>query len=129
MTTWTVPATVLRVVDGDTLEVLLDLGWHITLKSKLRLAGVNAPELEKLPHTTPPGPGRSAQIFTSNSLWDDMGSSDGVSGTGGFYPITVVSHSLDKYGRILGSVGWKDRRGMLRDLAQDLLAAGHAVPM
>lgn len=130
MTTWTVPATVLRVVDGDTLEVLLDLGWHITLKSKLRLAGVNCPELEKMPSGQPGvGAGRQALIFTSNSLWDDMGSADGASDTGAYFPITVVSHSLDKYGRILGSVHWTDRKKVLHDLSTDLLAAGHAVPM
>lgn len=129
MTTWTVPATVLRVVDGDTLEVLLDLGWHITLKSKLRLVGVNCPELEK-PLTIPPGPGRLAQMFTDNSLYDPTGYDDASgSSQGAYFPITVVSHSLDKYGRILGSVHWADRKKVLHDLSTDLLAAGHAVPM
>jgi hypothetical protein len=128
MTTWTVPATVLRVVDGDTLEVLLDLGWHITLKSKLRLAGVNCPELEK-PLVTPPGPGRLAQMFTDNSLFDIYGISPDGDSPGAYFPITVVSHSLDKYGRVLGSVHWTDRKKVLHDLSTDLLAAGHAVPM
>lgn len=128
MTTWTVPATVLRVVDGDTLEVLLDLGWRISLKSKLRLAGVNCPEMEK-PLATPPGPGRMAQIFTDNALYDVDGTEPGSDRPGAYFPITVVSHSLDKYGRVLGSVHWTDRKKVLHDLSTDLLLAGHAVPM
>lgn len=45
MTTWTVPATVARVVDADTLALVLDLGWHITLTTNARVAGIDAPEL------------------------------------------------------------------------------------
>ena len=37
-------AKVERVVDGDTLEVTIDLGFKITTVQKLRLAGINTPE-------------------------------------------------------------------------------------
>lgn len=37
-------ATVLRVVDGDTIDVLLDLGFGVSLKERIRFYGVNAPE-------------------------------------------------------------------------------------
>lgn len=40
-------ATVLRVVDGDTVDVEVDLGFHIFIQMKLRLIGVNAPELKE----------------------------------------------------------------------------------
>jgi endonuclease YncB( thermonuclease family) len=33
-----------RVIDGDTVEVLLDRGWICWKRTSLRLAGVNAPE-------------------------------------------------------------------------------------
>ncbi len=35
-----------RVVDGDTLDVTLDLGFSTFRKEKLRLARINAPELK-----------------------------------------------------------------------------------
>jgi micrococcal nuclease len=35
-----------RVVDGDTLEVTLDLGFSTFRKEKVRLARINAPELK-----------------------------------------------------------------------------------
>lgn len=45
MTTWTVPATVVRVVDADTIVVNLDLGWRVYRNGEhLRIAGVDAPE-------------------------------------------------------------------------------------
>ena len=37
-------ATILKVVDGDTLDCLLDVGFNILLKQRLRLAGINTPE-------------------------------------------------------------------------------------
>lgn len=101
MTTWTVPATVVRVVDADTLECDLDLGWRITYRAKVRLAGVNAPEM-----STPEG--KAARAWVAEVL---------------IAQVTVVSHSLDKYGRVLGEVRVGDW-----DLATALLEAGHAVP-
>jgi micrococcal nuclease len=38
-------ATILDVVDGDTVHALVDLGCDVTTKLTLRLAGINAPEL------------------------------------------------------------------------------------
>ena len=37
-------ATVTRVVDGDTVDVLVDLGFDIYAKQRVRLYGINTPE-------------------------------------------------------------------------------------
>ena len=37
-------ARVKRVVDGDTLDLDIDLGFHITLSERVRLMGVDTPE-------------------------------------------------------------------------------------
>lgn len=37
-------ATILRVIDGDTLDCLLDVGFDILIKQRLRLSGINTPE-------------------------------------------------------------------------------------
>jgi len=41
---WTYLATVNRVIDGDTVEVSIDLGFSLTWKTPVRLYGINAPE-------------------------------------------------------------------------------------
>lgn len=84
MTWWAVPATVIRVIDGDTLKLELDLGWHMRLTANCRVAGVDAPELG-----TPEG--TESRAFVMGLL--PVGAA-----------VTFVSHSLDKYGRPLGSV-------------------------
>jgi endonuclease YncB( thermonuclease family) len=101
---WTVPATVLEVHDGDTLKVNADLGWHITLINQpVRLAGVDAPELAT-------DAGKAAAAFTAALA---------PPGT----MVTLVSHSLDKYGRVLGTITLPDGQ----DLSAALIAAGHGV--
>ena len=37
-------AVVNRVVDGDTLDVTIDLGFHTHIKTRVRMEGMNAPE-------------------------------------------------------------------------------------
>lgn len=54
---YTYRATVVRVIDGDTLVVNLDLGFHLTYRAHLRLAGVSAPELHE-----PEGPSWKAAL-------------------------------------------------------------------
>jgi micrococcal nuclease len=38
-------ATVTKVIDGDTVDLLVDLGLHIRTGIRTRLLGINAPEL------------------------------------------------------------------------------------
>jgi micrococcal nuclease len=38
-------ASIARAVDGDTLDLDLDLGFSITLRQRVRLIGIDAPEV------------------------------------------------------------------------------------
>lgn len=54
-------AEVIRVIDGDTYEVAVDLGFHVHTIQHLRLEGINTPELNT------PG-GRNAKLFVESVL-------------------------------------------------------------
>ncbi|WP_319480062.1 thermonuclease family protein [uncultured Draconibacterium sp.] len=41
---YTYKATVNRVVDGDTIDLVIDLGFKITTFQRIRLRGINTPE-------------------------------------------------------------------------------------
>lgn len=41
---WTYIAIVVRWVDGDTLDVVIDLGFRMATKQRLRLFGLDCPE-------------------------------------------------------------------------------------
>lgn len=38
-------ATVDRVIDGDTVDVIIDLGFNIRIKERIRLFGIDTPEI------------------------------------------------------------------------------------
>jgi micrococcal nuclease len=81
---YTYPAMLVRVIDGDTCEVLIDLGFHVSLRAVLRLAGIDAPELP-----TPEGK-RAAQ-----RLRELLGK----------HELRISTHkSPEKYGRFLAEI-------------------------
>lgn len=40
------PAKCLRVVDGDTIELEVDLGFYVKVRQKFRIYGIDSPELK-----------------------------------------------------------------------------------
>jgi micrococcal nuclease len=57
-------ATVIRIIDGDTVELSIDLGFSINFKQIVRMYGINAPEknteygkvtLQRITDLIPPG--------------------------------------------------------------------------
>lgn len=117
MTVRTVPATVMDVVDANTLTLRLHLGWRITYEITCQLIGVHAPDRST-------DEGEAARLWVINQL----------SGTGSYNinapeRVTLISHALDKHGRTLGQVMVTTPQGSTFDLGLGLLEAGHAVPM
>lgn len=42
---YTYKATLTRIIDGDTYEADIDLGFHVHIRARLRLAATDCPEL------------------------------------------------------------------------------------
>jgi micrococcal nuclease len=74
-------ATVIRWVDGDTVELKVDCGFHLTYTDHFRLEGVDTPERGK------PG---AAEAKAFSNAWAPPG-------TG----VLAVTSKSDKYGRWL----------------------------
>lgn len=97
-----------RVVDGDTLEADIDLGFGVALTTiKIRLAKIDCPEMST-------EAGVIAKGFTENWVNSKVNTVQIV--------VSVKNHKKDKYGRILGSVAADGE-----DLAEMLMNAGHAM--
>ena len=105
MTLFRYQATIVRVVDGDTLIADLDLGFHITHQITARLLGINAPEMR-----TPAGPPAR----------------DALSGLilGKQFEVETVKDRKEKYGRYLLTVLLPDGSSV----NDWMVANGHAVP-
>lgn len=96
--TYTYAATIEKVVDGDTFDVDLDLGMRAHLKTRLRLAHVDAAESFTLD-------GKNAKAVVGAKM---------PVGT----VVTVATQKPDKYGRAVATVVLADGT----DMAQWMLA-------
>jgi len=112
-------AEVLRIVDGDTLWLNLDLGFKVHLEVDVRLANVNAPELVQ---------------WTNQGLSDPAMNYIAACVPPGSTCVVDITKA-DKYGRWLGTImylpGCTDRSEILRSghvLNDELLQQGFAVP-
>lgn len=62
-------ATPLRVVDGDTVDLDIDLGFHVHRHERIRLAGIDAYEVRGDERDR----GLEAKVALANLLWDQVG--------------------------------------------------------
>lgn len=104
-------ATVLRWVDGDTLDVRIDLGFDISVTQRVRLYGVNAPEMNSS------DPSMRAMARTA------LGIAAAIAPPGSVVQLRTRKGGDDKYGRYLASVAADDGE----DVATTLLSKGLAV--
>lgn len=78
-----------RVVDGDTVDAHIDLGFDITIHKRIRLAGIDTPEsrtrdLEE----------KARGLASKDKLIELLGDGDFV----------LESKEVGKYGRVLGTL-------------------------
>jgi micrococcal nuclease len=85
---FTYNATLDRVIDGDTIDVMLDLGFKIYSKQRIRLARINAPEMKT-------AEGEEAKISLSRIL--PVGTE-----------LIISTKKMDIYGRYIGEVTLND---------------------
>ncbi|MDD5226613.1 MAG: DUF1016 N-terminal domain-containing protein [Candidatus Omnitrophica bacterium] len=102
-------ATVERVIDGDTLWAVIDVGFGTQVREKLRLRGIDCPELGT-------DEGEAAKRFVTKLL-----------PAGG--KILIVSSKTDKYTRYLADIFYKSKEGSQVYLNNEILSAGLAVNM
>ena len=82
-----------RVVDGDTIDVVLDLGFDILYKSRVRLYGIDTPE-SRTRDLDEKARGKLAKNFLKDAI--DQGEKVVIQ--------TKLKDSRGKFGRVLGEV-------------------------
>ena len=85
-------ATVLNVVDGDTVDLMVDLGFKVHHKIRVRLYGVNTPE-SRTKDLKEKELGLKAKAFTKD--WLDKHK---------WVYVNTIPDKNDKYGRILAKI-------------------------
>lgn len=110
---------ILRVVDGDTVDVDIDLGFGVWLKNqRVRIGGIDAPET-RTRDLTEKAAGQASTQFVQTLL------SPGERGV----LISQEYNPTGKYGRIIGDFQVYDAStDSWTTLAAMLLREGHATP-
>ena len=104
-------AKLVRVVDGDTCDAMIDLGFEVWVKKRIRFAGVDTWE-SRTRNKEEKKKGLEAKAYTKEMLE----SSD----EGNF---TLKSYGTGKYGRVLGEIFIKGEDVSLNQLLKE---NGHA---
>jgi len=108
---WIYNAEVKKVVDGDTFDIIIDLGFDVMKKSRVRLYGVNTPE-SRTSNIEEKKLGLAAKEFTDQWLTK----------AGHWVKIETVIDKNEKYGRVLAKVWDKDGNCLNTDLVTAGLA-------
>ena len=107
----------LKVVDGDTIDAKIDLGFDVSVKKRVRFLGVNAPE-SRTRDLEEKARGLAAKDRVKQLLE-------------GTNKIQLNSHGVGKYGRVLGELHIDMVDGQekmtLESVNELLIKEGHAV--
>ena len=105
-----------RVVDGDTIDALIDVGFDIWIKKRIRYKGIDTWE-SRTKDLDEKKLGLAAKDRNKELL-------ESVSSKPGYF--RLKSHGVGKYGRVLGEVFVKDIEGIEYNVNQTLIDEGHA---
>ena len=106
-----------RVIDGDTIDAEIDLGFDVKIKKRIRFMGINTPE-SRTRDLEEKARGLAAKDRVKQLL-------------NGCENITLKSHGIGKFGRCLGEIMLDMVDGQekltLVSLNELLIKEGHAV--
>jgi len=105
-----------RVVDGDTIDAMIDLGFNTWVKRRIRYMGLDTWE-SRTRDLDEKKKGLAAKARNKELL-------EKVSSKSGFF--RIKSHGTGKYGRVLGEIFIQDVDGKQYNINETLKAEGHA---
>ena len=109
-------AKLVKVVDGDTIDALIDVGFDIWVKKRIRYKGIDTWE-SRTRNLEEKALGLKAKARTKELL-------EKISSKSGYF--RIKSYGLGKYGRVLADVFIMDKNGKQWNINETLITEGHA---
>ena len=100
-------AKLLRIIDGDTIDCVIDLGFNVRIKERIRLKGIDTPEIR-----TRDLEEKERGFAAKDRVHEAFKYSDE------FTVITEIDKK-GKYGRIIGTIMLPDRKVSLNQMLLD----------
>jgi len=104
-----------RVVDGDTIDALIDVGFDIWIKKRIRYSGIDTWE-SRTRDLEEKAKGLEAKARNKELLME-------VSSKSGYF--RLKSYGVGKYGRVLGEIFIEDAEGKQWNINETLIIEGH----
>ena len=104
-----------RVVDGDTIDALIDVGFDIWIKKRIRYSGIDTWE-SRTRDLEEKAKGLEAKARNKELLLE-------VSENSGYF--RLKSYGVGKYGRVLAEIFIEDAEGKQYNINETLVAEGH----
>ena len=104
-----------RVVDGDTIDALIDVGFDIWIKKRIRYSGIDTWE-SRTRDLAEKAKGLEAKARNKELLLE-------VSENSGYF--RLKSYGVGKYGRVLAEIFIEDAEGKQYNINETLVAEGH----
>lgn len=105
-----------RVIDGDTIDAMIDVGFDIWVKKRIRYKGIDTWE-SRTRDLEEKKLGLAAKERNKELL-------EKVSSKSGYF--RLKSYGVGKYGRVLGEIFIEDTEGTQYNINETLIAEGHA---
>ena len=105
-----------RVVDGDTIDALIDVGFDIWVKKRIRYKGIDTWE-SRTRDLEEKAKGLEAKARNKELLME-------ISSKSGYF--RLKSYGVGKYGRVLGEIFIEDSEGKQYNINETLITEGHA---
>ena len=105
-----------RVVDGDTIDALIDVGFDVWLKKRIRYKGIDTWE-SRTRNLEEKKLGLAAKERNKELL-------EKISSKPGYF--RLKSYGVGKYGRVLGEIFIQDADGNQYNINETLITEGHA---
>jgi micrococcal nuclease len=111
---YTYSAKLIRVIDGDTVDLEIDLGFDISIRQRLKLYGVDTPDSRSVNSDT-----KQKGLEAKQRLTELLPRQ---------FKITTILNKRGKYGRVLGTIFLTEKdSGNEVNVNELMVTEGHAI--
>lgn len=109
---YTYQCNTIRVIDGNTVDAIIDLGFNVTIRQRIKLYGANVRDIRSLDEAE-----KAQALASKNRLTELLGSE---------FICETILNKRGKAGRIMGNLYTVDSQGDKNSVSEQLIQEGFA---
>lgn len=109
---YTYQCNTIRVIDGNTVDAIIDLGFNVTIRQRIKLYGANVRDIRSLDEAE-----KARALASKNRLSELLGNE---------FICETILNKRGKAGRIMGNLYTVDSQGNKNSVSEQLIQEGFA---